>query len=104
MAIIKIDGSTLTSHQGASDITDVVNTSQITEGSNLYFTNVRAVDAVEAEATIDLNSLRVDKGTSATAPTTAFAALSRRSRSRALTARVDWPARVQVGAAPRMKR
>ena len=68
MAIIKIDGSTLTSHQGASDITDVVNTSQITEGSNLYFTNVRAVDAVGDEATIDLNSLIVNADSSLAYP------------------------------------
>jgi len=123
MAIIKIDGSTLTSHQGASDITDVVNTSQITEGSNLYytearvnanfatktttdltegsnlyytttrfnndyatktttdltegtnlyFTDVRAVDAVEATSLLTLDSLRVDKGTSATSTQSAFA-------------------------------
>ncbi len=93
MAIIKIDGSMLTSHQGASDITDVVNTSQITEGSNLYytearvnanfatktttdltegtnlyFTNARAVDAVEDEATIDLNSLIVNSDSSLAYP------------------------------------
>lgn len=82
MAIIKIDGTTLTSHQGASDITDVVNTSQITEGSNLYytearvnanfatktttdltegsnlyFTDSRAVDAIEATSLLTLNDL-----------------------------------------------
>ena len=93
MSIIKIDGSTLTSHQGASDITDVVNTSQITEGSNLYytearvnanfatktttdltegtnlyFTNARAVDALEDEATIDLNSLIVNSDSSLAYP------------------------------------
>ena len=73
MSIIKIDGTMLTSHQGASDITDVVNTSQITEGSNLYFTDVRAVDAVESTSSLTLNSLRVDKGTSATSTQPAFA-------------------------------
>ena len=54
MSIIKIDGSTLTSHQGASDITDVVNTSQITEGSNLYYTEARVNANFATKTTTDL--------------------------------------------------
>ena len=73
MAIIKIDGSTLTSHSSASDITGVTTTSALAEGSNLYFTDIRAVNAVEATSLLSLDSLRVDKGTSATTTQSAFA-------------------------------
>lgn len=97
MAIIKIDGSTLTSHSSASDITGVTTTSalaegsnlyytearvnanfatktttDLTEGSNLYFTDVKAVDAVEATATINLQSTTVTKDASASAPWKSF--------------------------------
>jgi len=54
MSIIKIDGTTLTSHQSASDITDVVNTSQITEGSNLYYTEARVNANFATKTTTDL--------------------------------------------------
>jgi hypothetical protein len=43
-------------------------TTDLTEGSNLYFTNVRAVDAVGDEATIDLNSLIVNADSSLAYP------------------------------------
>ena len=78
MAIIKIDGTVMTSHASVSDITSGTTTSSITEGSNLYFTDQRAIDAViasgdlytdaeavtaiETETLLDLNKIRVDQG------------------------------------------
>jgi hypothetical protein len=107
MAIIKIDGSTLTSHSSASDITGVTTTSalaegsnlyytearadsrvnlqtganldlssktttDLTEGSNLYFTDAKAVDAVEATATINLQSTTVSKDATSSQPWKSF--------------------------------
>ena len=48
-------------------------TGDLSEGSNLYFTDLRAVNAVEATSLLSLDSLRVDKGTSATTTQSAFA-------------------------------
>ena len=78
MAIIKIDGTITTSHSSVNDITDLTTTSSIAEGSNLYFTDQRAIDAViasgdlytdaeavaaiETETLLDLNKIRVDQG------------------------------------------
>ena len=54
MAIIKIDGSTLTSHSSASDITDVTTTSALAEGSNLYYTEARVNANFATKTTTDL--------------------------------------------------